>query len=166
MASTTPVPAGAVSCVEAGPYTTAEARAAEAMLAPALPAGSWARRSIEQAGSWIVYLGRFAAADAMQKKIEELRRLSAPFDEVQSPPELAPGLSLGHFDTRAAAEKALEQLSQRGIRTARVVTLSEPATLTMLRVERADPALTLEIAAVAGEIKGQPLGKAFAPCAK
>ncbi len=166
MAASTPTPAAAVSCLEAGPYTPAEARAAEALLQAALPAGSWARRSVEQPGSWIVYLGRFAAAEALQKKIEELRRLPAPFEEVQSPPELAPGLSLGRFDSRAAADKALEQLSQRGVRTARVVALSEPATMTMLRVERADPALALEVAALGGDVKAQPLGKAFRPCSK
>ncbi len=166
MAASAPVPAAAMSCLEAGPYTPAEARAAEALLQPALPAGSWARRSVEQPGSWIVYLGRFTAADALQKKIEELRRLPAPFEELQSPPELAPGLSLGRFDSRAAADKALEQLSQRGVRTARVVALTEPTTMTMVRVERADPALALEVAALGGDVKGQPLGKAFGPCAK
>ena len=166
MAASAPATAATLSCLEAGPYTPAEARAAETLLQAALPAGSWARRSVEQPGSWIVYLGRYTAADALQKKVEELRRLSAPFEELQGPPELAPGLSLGRFDSRAAADKALEQLSQRGVRTARVVPLSEPATMTMLRVERADPALALELAALGGEVKGQPLGRAFGPCAK
>jgi hypothetical protein len=166
MAASAPLAAPPLSCLEAGPYTPAEALLAEALLQPALPAASWVRRSVEQPGNWIIYLGRFAAADAMQKKMEELRRLATPFEEVQSPPELAPGLSLGGFDNRAAASRALDQLSQRGVRTARVVALSEPATLTMLRIDRADPTLALEVAAVTGELKGQPLGKAFAPCAK
>ena len=159
-------PAAALSCLEAGPYTPAEARTAETLLQAALPAGSWARRSVEQPGSWIVYLGRFTATEALQKKIEELRRPSAPFEELQGPPELAPGLSLGRFDSRTAADRALEQLSQRGVRTARVVALSEPTTMTMLRVERADAALALELAALGGDVKGRPLGRAFGPCAK
>jgi len=166
MAASAPAPATTLSCLEAGPYTPAEVRAAEAVLQAALPAGSWARRSVEQPGSWIVYLGRFAAPEALQKKAEELRRLSTPFEELQGPPELAPGLSLGRFDSRAAADKALEQLTLRGVRTARVAALSEPATLTMLRVERADAALALELAALGGDVKGRPLGTAFGPCAK
>jgi hypothetical protein len=166
MAASAPVPAATLSCLEAGPYTPAEARAAETLLQAALPAGSWARRSVERPGSWIVYLGRFTTEEALQKKIEELRRLSTSFEELQSPPELAPGLSLGRFDSRPTADKALEQFGQRGVRTARVVALSEPATMTLLRVERADPALALELAALGGEVKGQPLGKAFGPCAK
>ena len=159
-------PAAGVSCVEAGPFSLAEAGVAEALLQPALPAGSWARRNVEQAGTWLVYLGRFTAVEPLQRQTEELRRLNAPFEEVQSPPELAPGLSLGRFDNRAAADKALEQLTQRGVRRARVVTLSEPATTVTLRIERADPALAAQAAALGGNLKGQPLGKAFGPCAQ
>jgi len=166
MAASAPVAATSVACLEAGPYTQAEVRLAEAILRPALPAGSWTLRNVEQPGSWIVYLGRFTAAEAMQKKVDELKRLGASFEEVQSPSELAPGLSLGRFDNRALADKALEQLAARGVRTARVVALSEPATATVLRIERADPALALEVAALAGELKGQALGKAFGPCSK
>ena len=166
MAASAPAPAATLTCLEAGPYTAAEARAAETLLQAALPVGSWARRSVEQPGSWIVYLGRFSAADTLQKKIEELRRVPVASEELQGPPELVPGLSLGRFDSRAAADKALVQLGQRGVRTPRVVALSEPATMTLLRVERADPALALELAALGGDVKGQPLGKAFAPCAK
>ena len=155
-----------VSCIEAGPFSLAEAGVAEALLQPALPAGSWARRNVEQAGAWLVYLGRFTVVEALQKQTEELRRLNTPFDEVQSPPELAPGLSLGRFDNRGAADTALEQLTQRGIRRARVVRLAEPATTVTFRIERADPALAAQAAALGGNLKGQPLGKAFGPCAQ
>jgi hypothetical protein len=156
-------PAAAV-CLEAGPFSPAEADAAEALLQAALPAGGWVRRGVERPGDWLIYLGRFTAADSQQKKAEELRRLQLAFDEVQGPPELVPGLSLGHFDNRAAADKALEQLVQRGVRSARVVTLAEPGTDTHLRFERADAAIAARLAAVSGEVKGQPLGAAFGPC--
>jgi hypothetical protein len=154
------------ACLEAGPYSQADAALAEGVLQLALPSGSWARRDVEQPGQWLVYLGRFASAEALQKKAEELRRLQAPVDDVQSPPELAPGLSLGRFDSRTAAEQVLAQWTQRGLRGARVVTLSEPATMVALRVDRADPALAARVAAVSAEVKGQPLGKAFAACPK
>jgi len=156
-------PAVGVSCLEAGPYTAAEAKLAEALLQPVLPAGSWQRRNVEQPGVWLAYIGRFATTERMQKRAEELRRREMPLDEMLSPPELAPGLSLGRFDSRAAAEKALEQLAQVGVR-ARVVTLSEPAVAVNLRFERADAALAAQVAALAGGVKGQPLGKAFGPC--
>lgn len=157
-------PALAEACLEAGPFAAADAQAAEAVLQAALPAGSWVRRTVEQPGVWIVYLGRFIADDQLKKRIEELRRLQLPFDEVASPPDLAPGLSLGRFDSRQAADEALETLAQRGVRTARVVLLSEPATRYALRIERADAALAAQIKALNGSLAGQPLGKAFKPC--
>lgn len=154
------------ACLEAGPFSQADAAVAEGVLQGALPSGSWVRRDVEQPGQWLVYLGRFAGAEALQKKADELRRLQAPVDEVQSPPELAPGLSLGRFDSRAAAEQVLAQWAQRGLRSARVVTLSEPAATVALRVDQADPALAARVAAVSGAVNGQPLGKAFAACPK
>lgn len=156
---------GASSCLEAGPWSAADATAAEALLRPALPAESWSRRTVEQPGVWAVYMGRFIAADALQKRIEELRRLQLPFDEVTSPPDLAPGLALGRFDSRAKAEQALEALGQRGVKTARVVVLAEPATRFTVRIERAEPALVGQLAVLPGSVAGQPLAKAFRPCA-
>ena len=154
----------AAACLEAGPFTAADASAAEAQLQPALAPGRWTRRTVEQPGVWIVYLGRFIATDALQKKTDELRRLQLPFDEVASPPDLAPGLSLGRFDSRQAADQALETLTQRGVRAARVVVLTEPATRFALRVERADAAVAAQLSALPGSVAGQPLAKAFKPC--
>lgn len=162
MAASAPAPA--LACLEAGPYSPAEAGAAESLLQAALPGGSWARRNVEQPGAWIVYVGRFTTPEAQQRKAEELRRLQAPFDEVLRPPELVPGYALGRFDNRGAADKALEQFTQRGVRSARVVTLAEPAPAVVLRVERADAALAAQVAALAGDVKGEPIGKAFRPC--
>lgn len=152
------------ACLEAGPFTAAEAAAAEALLQPALPAASWVRRSVEQPGVWIVYVGRFIAADARQKKVDELQRLKVPFSDVTSPPDLAPGLSLGSFDSRPAADQALDALSQRGVRGARVVVQVEPSARVALRVERADAALAEKLRAIGGSVAGQPLGRAFRPC--
>lgn len=152
------------TCLEAGPYAAAEAQAAEALLQAALPEGSWSRRTIEQPGVWIVYMGRYIAADQLKRRVDELRRLQVPFDEVASPPDLAPGLSLGRFDSRGAADAALESLAQRGVRTARVVLLAEPATRYALRVEPADTGLAAQLRALAGNVAGQPLARAFQPC--
>lgn len=163
-ASSASAPVTGTSCLEAGPFSLAEVTAAEALLKPSLAAGQWVRRSVEQAAAWSVYLGPFTTPDTLQKKAEELRRLQTAFEEVRSPAELAPGLSLGRFDSRAAAEAALAQASQRGVRSARVVTVVEPATVYALRVERADAALVAQIAALGGEVRGAPLGKAFTAC--
>jgi len=158
--------AGGGSCLEAGPYAGPDASLAESILETALPAGSWVRRNADRSGAWLVYLGRFASAEALQKKAAELRLQDMPVEELQSPPELVPGLSLGRFDNRAAADTAFEQLAQRGVRAARVVTLAEPAPMASLRVEHADAALIARISAIDKPVRGEPLGRAFVTCAK
>jgi hypothetical protein len=153
----------ATACLEAGPFATGASVSAIAALqgaVPPLPAGSWADVKVERPGSWIAYLGRYPNREALAKKEEELRRTRVSFEEVSSPPELEFGFSLGRFDQRAAADKALEQLALRGVRSARIVELAAPATLHLLRVEQADPALAARLAA----LRSDALGRGFVSC--
>jgi hypothetical protein len=150
-------------CLEAGPFNEAEVVAAEAVLAAAaLPAGSWQREQVELASAWMVYFGRFADSDARRTKEEELRRLKLSVEHVKTPPELVPGLMLGRYDSRDAADAALAQLTQRGVRTARVVALPTPPPQHWLRAERADPELQARLAALQPPLAGN----GFLPCAK
>ncbi len=151
------------ACLEAGPFATGASVSAVAALQtaqPPLPPGSWNDVKIDRPGSWIVYLGKYPNREALARKEEELRRARVAFEEVRSPPELEFGFSLGRFDQRALADNALEQLVSRGIRTARVVELVAPATLHMLRVEKADKALAAQLMA----LRSDTLGKGFVSC--
>lgn len=152
----------ALACFEAGPFTDAEISAAQAAVQTALPAGSWAAVKTEQPGTWLVYMGRYADREALTKKEDELKRRKAVYEEINAPPALAPGLSLGRFEQRAAAATALEQFTQQGIRTARVVELAPASNRHVLRVEKADTALATQLAT----LKADALGKGFAACAK
>jgi hypothetical protein len=152
-----------LACLEAGPFATGASVSAIAALQtaqPAIPAGSWTDVKVERSGSWMLYMGRYPNRDALAKKEEELRRTRVTFEEVKSPPEYELGFSLGRYDQRAAAEKALEQLNQRGVRTARVVELAAPATLHLLRVEKADKTLAERLLA----LRSDALGRGFVPC--
>ncbi len=151
------------ACLEAGPFATGASISAIAALQsaqPPLPAGSWADVTVERPGSWMLYMGRYANRDALAKKEEELRRTRVTFEEVKSPPEYELGFSLGRYDQRAAADKALEQLNLRGVRSARVVELAAPATLHLLRVDKADRPLAERLAA----LRSSALGRGFVPC--
>ena len=106
-------------------------------------------------------MGRFANRDALLAKQAELARIKVANEELRSPAELAPGLSLGRFDERAAADRALDALNNRGIRTAKVVQLAPPVATHVLRVDKAEPALVAQLVA----LKSDTLGKGFAPCA-
>lgn len=152
-----------LACLEAGPFATGASVSAIAALQtaqPAIPAGSWTDVKVERPGSWMLYMGRYPNRDALAKKEEELRRTRVTFEEVKSPPEYELGFSLGRYDQRAAAEKALEQLNLRGVRTARVVELAAPATQHLLRVEKADKALAERLLA----LRSDALGRGFVPC--
>ena len=151
------------ACLEAGPFATGASVSAIAALQnaqPMVPAGSWTDVKVERPGSWIVYMGRFPNREAFAKKEEELRRTRVAYEEVRNAPELELGFSLGRYDQRAAADKALEQLAQRNVRTAKVVELVAPATLHLLRAEKADKALAAQLVA----LRSDALGRGFVPC--
>ena len=161
-AASEPAATGAVTtgCLEAGPFGDAELAAAQAAAQAALPAGSWVTVNTEQPGSWIVYMGRYASADALAKKEDELKRRKLAYEILRDDPTLAPGLTLGRFDARAAATQALDRLAQQGIHTARVVELALASTRHVLRVEKADAALSTRLLA----LRADGLGQGFAAC--
>ncbi|MFO1218388.1 MAG: hypothetical protein U1E89_08470 [Burkholderiaceae bacterium] len=151
-----------VACLEAGPFAAGELAVAERNLRELqVPGLAWTPQKIERGGSFIVYQGRFADDAAYARGKNELRRAQIPFDEVRNSPELEPGLSLGRHDSRAAAEAALEQLRNRGVKAARLVMINAPVTVTMLRVERVEPALAQRLT----QLALPPLGAGFKACA-
>ena len=113
--------APATVCLQAG---TLDQRQADAVrtAAAALPQGSWSLESTPIPGRWLVYLGRFADDEALDKKRAALRARKVPFDRPNNP-TLEPGLSLGRYSSADAAQRALTALSNTGVRTARVVVL-------------------------------------------
>lgn len=158
-------PAGDVSatvCLEAGPFAATEVAAAERGLRELrLPALEWTQQRSERGGVYLVYLGRFADDAALARRRDELRRLQLTVEEVRNSPDLQPGLQFGRYDTRAAADAALAQVVQQGVKAARVVTLSNPVVVTLLRVDRADGAQAARLT----QLNLPPSGAGFRPCA-
>ncbi len=153
----------ALACFEAGPFVERDLPAAQATLGAAIPAGRWNRLKVDRPGIWIVYMGRFPDRPALQKKEEELRRFAGlVYEEVKTPASLAPGLALGRFDSRDGARDALAALTERGVKTARVMSIRPPAVVDVLQVERVDPTL----AATLASLKLGALRKGFVPCIK
>ena len=150
----------ALSCFEAGPFTPTTVVAAEAALQNVLPPGSWNSVRNEKPGTWLVYMGSYPDPAAMQRKVDEISRRRIEIEPIAVPGEGDFGLSLGRFDDRAGAERALASLVQRGIRTARVVQLSSPTVSFMLRVEGADAVASAQLTAAKSEI----LGNGFVAC--
>jgi hypothetical protein len=154
--------ASATVCLEAGPFAAGEVAAAERGLRELKwPGIEWTPQRSERGGSYIVYQGRFADETAMARRRDDYRRQQITAEEVRNSPDLQPGLQFGRYDTRAAADTALAQLAQQGVKAARVVTINIPVVVTLLRVERADGALAARLT----QLNLPPAGSGFRPCA-
>lgn len=156
-------PAGDNSlCLETGPLSDSAASAAVRELAQAgVPAGAWVDMRRELPGRWVVYMGRFADRETLQRKLEEVQRMNLQATELRRPAELAPGLALGEFGTAADAEARLERLQARGVRTARVLQLPSAGAEHRLRAERVERGAAEKLAAQAprsGPVLWQPCG--------
>jgi hypothetical protein len=131
--------AATLACSETPPLNDAEFATLKTTLGKAgLPDSAIGERRQTKGGAWIVYLGKFADAQARQEKLGELRKLDLKAEPVNSPVALAPGLSLGQFSSQADATARLAEVSKRGVRTARVAVLDAPIVLRHLQVRAAD----------------------------
>lgn len=150
---------GPALCVEAGPFNPEDATTVDKALRPLLPQGSWTRQSIAIGGQWMVYMGPYTDEDLYDRKLTELKRIKGlNFDEVRGG-TYARGLSLGRFTSEADAEARLASLKQRGIRTARVVTIRRAGQVHYLRIAQANESMQVTLSGLK-----LPQGKSFTAC--
>jgi len=161
-ASAATLASAAVACLEAGPFTAAELVASERTVRGAQIAGLALRSvKIERNGAFMVYLGKYPSRAAMLTRLGDLRRAAIAADEVRGMPALEPGLQLGRFSDRAAADAAQARFVRNGLKNARVVVITPPVTGTLLRVDKADGTQAARL----GAIQLTPAGAAFSACA-
>ena len=152
--------AAAPACMQAGPFVGDDVAAAEKGFATlALPADAWQAERGGRGGIYLIYMGRYADADAVQRKLDELKRIAVVAEPMRGAPELQPGVQLGRFESAETAAAGLAELTQRGVRTARVVRLRSATPTLVLRVGAADQVLRRRLAAL--EL---PAGLVFARC--
>jgi hypothetical protein len=106
-------------CLLAGPLDDGQLAAIRPLL-ETWPIAAWNLEAATEPARWIVYMGKYASADHVNRKKAELRQLGVSFEPLANE-ALEPGLSLGGFANQAAAEEQLVRLAERGVRTARVV---------------------------------------------
>ena len=143
-------------CLQAGPFDTPQVNALDQALAVAFPSGSWQFESVVVPEHWIIYMGKFANAEALEKKRGELAVLKLVPQPLNNP-TLEIGLSLGRFDTQAAATAELAKLSLRGIRTARVVQERAAGNATYLKLPAITEAMKLRLNELKPPLAGQTL---------
>jgi hypothetical protein len=145
-------------CLQAGPFEDGQMAPLRASLA-SWPAGSWTLEPTVEPAHWIVYMGKFANVEALNKKKAELRYLGVSFQSTLNP-ALEFGLSLGGFTTEDEANRHLAELSGRGVRTARVVVERPEVRGQQLKFPALDDALRPRI----DELKTVLAGKALRAC--
>ena len=160
VATPLPVAAERGECLQAGPFDSAQADAWR-RAASVLPQGSWSLERSATPGRWMVYLGRFADADALAKKRVELRARNISFDRA-GVAALEPGLSLGRFSSEEAAERALATLARRNdVRNARVVVERPESISFQLRLPLVDAGLRAQLNALRPALAGNALRSCF-----
>lgn len=143
-------PGAPTLCLEAGPFSDAEAAQVNAALTRSLATGSWRTDRFPVPGLWLIYMGPYPEAGALQAKQDELNRVAAgvSYEEVRSPESLRMGLSLGRYNSEAAANAALQALLPKGVRTARVENVRQPTDVSVVRVQQADQAMQQQLKAL------------------
>ena len=134
-------------CLQAGIFDEAQTALLRPALASALPQGSWTLDAAVEPARWIVYMGRFPNAEALAKKRAELASLNLRYEPLVNP-ALQLGLSLGQYETQAAATAAFAALSQRGVRSARVLQERTELRGVILRMSGADSVLRAHLDAL------------------
>ena len=159
LASTPTASTSAVECLQVGIFNEEQTVVLRERLGQALPAGSWVLESALEPARWMVYMGKYTNADAVTKKRGELRGLGVSFEALNNP-TLEPGLSLGRFDSQAAAETDLARIAKKGVKTAKVIQERAEQRGQRLKLAAVDAALRSQLDA----IKPQLAGKALQAC--
>lgn len=142
-------------CLQAGLFTDAQVTTLRQALEP-LPPATWSLEAATEPARWIIYMGRYAGAEAVNKKKSELRQIGVSFENVTTP-GLEPGLSLGSFASQSAAQVQLNTLAQSGVRTARVVQERAEVSGQMLRLPVVDDALRARLDELKPALGNKPL---------
>jgi hypothetical protein len=145
----------APECLQAGLFTESEAASLKQSL-DAWPSGSWTIEPATEPARWIVYMGKYPDAASLEKKKAELRERNVSFEPLANT-SLEPGISLGGYPTEAAAKQQLEALTQKGVRTAKVVQEKAESKGQLLKLTSVDDTLRPKLDDLKSALNGKPL---------
>ncbi len=145
----------AAECWQAGPLEEPQVNAVKPLL-EGWPAGSWSLEPAVEPPRWIVYMGKYASTELLDRKKAELRQRGVVFEPLSNP-ALEPGLSLGGFATEGDARRQLDALADRGVRTARVVQERPEVRGQRLTLPAVDDALRARLDELKPALNGRPL---------
>ncbi|MBD8655225.1 SPOR domain-containing protein [Oxalobacteraceae sp. CFBP 13730] len=120
-----PVPRNLVACVQAGPFSTADARRFEARVARLglAPRQSRIDMPYQEVTSRLVYLPPNGGREGAQRRVAELRERGVTnfFIMQNDTSPLRYAISLGMFKSDGAAQKLVADLQRQGVRGVRIL---------------------------------------------
>lgn len=120
-----PVPRNLVACVQAGPFSTADARRFEARVARLGLAARQSRIEIpfQEVTSRLVYLPPNGGREGAQRRVAELKERGVTnfFIMQNDTSPLRYAISLGVFKSDGAAQKLVADLQRQGVRGVRIL---------------------------------------------
>ena len=120
-----PVPLNLVACVQAGPFSTADARRFEARVARLGLAARQSRIEIpfQEVTSRLVYLPPNGGREGAQRRVAELKERGVTnfFIMQNDTSPLRYAISLGVFKSDGAAQKLVADLQRQGVRGVRIL---------------------------------------------
>ena len=146
----------ATECQLAGPFDENQSVLLRRALEALLPPGSWALDSALEPARWIIYMGKYANAQALAAKRAEVSALRLKIEDLNND-QLEPGFSLGSFPSQKDAESALANFSKRGVRTAKVVQEAVESRQAQLRIAAVDENLRSKLELLKPALAGQAL---------
>lgn len=109
------------TCVEVGNFAQLDANNFEEKLKPLSLGDRQMKTTVAEVATNMVYIPSLGSKEGADKKAAELRRIGiTDFFIVQDQSEMRWGISLGVFKTEEAAKAHLANLSNKGVRTARI----------------------------------------------
>ena len=152
---------GTMACLEWGAFNTGDVPSAEEALAPLALGNRLSQRRVEDVAAYWVFMPPQPTRPAAQLKTGELRRLGIDdYFIVQDDARTRFTISLGVFRTEDAAKNHLEQLRNKGVRTAQVGPRDTHLQRIFFRVRNVAAALNARLA----ELKQDFPGTDLKPC--
>jgi len=142
-----------IACVQAGPFSAADARRFETRVASLDLAARQTRVEVpfQEVTSRLVYLPPNGGREGAQRRSAELKERGVEnFYTMQGDSPLRWAISLGVFKTDSAAQKLVDQLQRQGVRGVRVLPRGPQVMRAAYQYREIDPALSARLAGIVG----------------
>jgi hypothetical protein len=159
-AAAAPATPDLVACVQAGPFSSADARRFEARIASLDLAARQSRVEVpfQEVTSRLVYLPPNGGREGAQRHAAELKERGVDnFFIMQGDSPLRWAVSLGVFKTDGAAQKLVAELQRKGVRGVRVLPRGPQVMRAAYQYRAIEPALRGRLAGIADNYQGAGL---------